>query len=290
MSFDPFDDPLAGKLSRRSLFAASMLVGPRRPSPTPARRKLERVGLQLYTVRDRMVVDVGATLARVAEIGYREVEFAGYFDRSAEELRDLLDDLGLTAVAAHVSLEEMRDDAAGQIAAARTLGMRYVIVPWIEEADRQTLADYEAIADELNQLGERCREASLRFGYHNHAFEFEVPPGQATERVPYEVLLERTDPELVTMELDLFWVVKGDREPLDLLARHPGRFSLCHVKDMDAAGAMVDVGAGQIDFAEIFRAAEQGGLEHYFVEHDEPDDSFASVAASYAYLDDLEIS
>ncbi len=113
-------------------------------------------------------------------------------------------------------------------------------------------------------MGESCREAGLRFGYHNHDFEFETIDGQ----IPFDVLLDETDPGLVDFELDLFWITKGGEDPLRYFERYPGRFTLCHVKDMAAGGEMVDVGAGGIDFAAIFARAEQAGLKHFFVEHD----------------------
>src|SRR5690606_15105937 len=117
----------------------------------------------------------------------------------------------------------------------------------------------------------------LRFGFHIHATEFAPLPEGGTG---YDILLAETDPALVDMELDLFWAVRGGHDPVDLFQQHPGRFALCHVKDMaDMGGAseMVDVGAGEIDFARIFRLAEVAGLQHYFVEHDDPDDALSSV-------------
>ncbi len=241
---------------------------------------LEAVGLQLYTVRSLMAEDVDATLADVARIGYDEVEFAGYYERTPAELRATLDAVGLSAPSAHVSLETLRTDPDGTLEAAATLGHRYVVLPWLDEAERGSVDGYRRLAGEMNDFGERCRAAGIQFGYHNHDFEL----GQIEGATPLDVLIEATDPDLVTFELDIFWLVNGGGDPLDYFARYPGRFQLCHVKDRTAAGDMVDVGAGVIDFASIFRHADAAGLRHYFVEHDQPADPLASIAASYSYL------
>lgn len=243
-------------------------------------RSLGKIGVQLYTVRSLMEEDFPSTLLAVADAGYQEVEFAGYFGLPPEEVRALLERTGLAAPAAHVPLTALESDLEGTIAAARTVGHRYLVCPWLAPEDRVSIARYRELAELWNEVGRACREAGLRFGYHNHDFEFAPIDG----RLPFDVLLEETDPELVDFELDLFWITKGGQDPLDYFARYPGRFKLCHVKDMDAGGEMVDVGAGEIDFAAIFARAEQAGLEHYFVEHDQPPDPLASIAASYEHL------
>ncbi len=248
-----------------------------------AGKSLDRIGVQLYTVRSLMQDDVKGTLQAVAEIGYDEVEFAGYFDHPPEEVRAILERLGLDAPAAHVSIDALRQDLAGTIGQARAAGHRYLVCPWLAPAERVSIAGYREHAAFFNQVGESCREAGLRFGYHNHDFEFETIDGQ----IPFDVLLDETDPGLVDFELDLFWITKGGEDPLRYFERYPGRFTLCHVKDMAAGGEMVDVGAGGIDFAAIFARAEQAGLRHFFVEHDSPPDPLASIAASHAHLEGL---
>lgn len=251
---------------------------------SPGRRRLSPVGLQLYTVRSEMEKSVETTLERVAAIGYREVEFAGYFGRSPEQIRDALRSNGLAAPAGHVSLDALRDDADAVFDAARRAGHGYVVVPWIVESDRESLSAVQRTAESFNRIAERARAAGLRFAYHNHDFEFEHVEG----RVMFDVLLEETDPDLVAIELDLYWTVKGGADPLAYFARYPGRFPLVHVKDMDEAGAMVDVGAGKIDFERIFAQSGEAGIRHYFVEHDRPSDPFGSIEASFGYLRRLQ--
>lgn len=242
-------------------------------------RALDRIGVQLYTVRGLMEKDVAGTLEQVAAAGYDEVEFAGYFDHSPAEIKGLLDQFGLTSPAVHVGLDILRDNLDAALEAAHTIGHEYVVCPWLAPNQRSFDAFKEHAAF-FNEVGATCKEAGLQFAYHNHDFEFEATDGQ----LPYDVLLGETDADLVQMELDLFWITKGGQDPLAYFERYPGRFSLCHVKDMAAGEQMVSVGEGNIDFGAIFAQSEQAGLVHYFVEHDNPDDPIASITASYNYL------
>ena len=257
------------------------------PFPRCARgRTLERIGLQLYTVRAAMARDVAGTLARVAEIGYREVEFAGYFDRTPAAVKAALVNAGLDAPASHVPYETLADGWGGVLDTAAAIGHSDVLVAWIPREARPDLDGWRRVAELFNRAGERARAAGLRFGYHNHDYEFAPVEGQ----VPYDVLLAATDPALVTFEMDLYWTVKGGRDPLAYFASHPGRFPYVHVKD--SAGPpdhrMVDLGRGTIDFAAIFARSAQAGIRHYFVEHDEPHDPFAFCRDAFRYMRALE--
>ena len=251
-------------------------------------KRLARIGLQLYTVRRDMERDFEGTLQKVAAIGYDEVEFAGYFGRSPASVRATLDRLGLAAPAAHIGTPaSLTKDWEKTIEAGKVMGHRYLIVAWIEEKERRTLDDYRRYADLFNAAGETARKAGVRFAYHNHDFEFVPLDG----KVPYDLLLERTDPALVAMEMDLFWVRKGGRDPLEYFRRFPGRFEAVHVKDMDGSPQqrMVDVGKGKIDFARIFAQRKKAGIRHFFVEHDDPQPSaIESVRTSYQYLKRLK--
>ena len=243
------------------------------------------IGVQLYTLRNEMQRDVEGTLARVAGIGYREVEFAGYYDKSPAEIRAMLSRTGLTAPATHMPIEMLEGNAAAAFDAAREIGHTYVIVPYLVENRRKTIDDYKAVAAALNRFGAAAKEKGLTLGYHNHDFEF-VPIGG---QVPFDTLLAETDPASVVIELDLYWATKAGHDPVQLIQRQPSRYPLVHVKD--SAGApdhkMVDVGKGTIDFARIFTAAGSS-LRHRFVEHDNPGDAFASITASYEHLAKLQ--
>ncbi len=254
-----------------------------REATAPGHR-LERIGLQLYTVRTLMEKDFAGTLENVAAIGYKEVEFAGYFGHGPEDVKALLGRLGLTAPSTHVLLDALAPDALdATVANAVAVGHRYLVMAWLAEDQRASLDDYRRHAELFNRAGEACHEAGLQFAYHNHDFEFADLDGAR----PYDLLLAETDPELVKMELDLYWITKAGADPLAYFERHPGRFPLCHVKDMAADGEMTEVGAGTIDFATLFAHATEAGLTHYFVEHDHPADPLASITASFEYLSKL---
>jgi len=247
--------------------------------------RIERIGLQLYTVRDLMQADVGRTLEKVAAIGYREVEFAGYFGESPARIRMLLDAVGLEAPSSHVSLQDLTLDPARIFDAAEVIGHRYLVVPSLDPQDRRSLDDYRRVAAALNRAAEIASTRGLWVGYHNHDFELARIGGV----LPYDVLLAQTDPTLVCFEMDFYWMTRGRADPVAYLQRHPGRFHLCHIKDMDRRRKMADVGAGRIDFRKILRHREAAGLRHFYVEHDRPVDPLTSIRASYGFLHKLEL-
>jgi sugar phosphate isomerase/epimerase len=246
--------------------------------------RLDRIGVQLYTVRSEMAKGVEATLAQVAEIGYREVEFAGYFGRTPEQIKAAVSAAGLTAPGSHVDWSRLEGDWSQALDEANRAGHSTVIVAWLPQDRRRTLDDYRRWAQVFNEAGRAAQAAGLRYAYHNHEFEFARIDGT----VPFDLMLAETDPRFVAFEMDLFWVTKGGGDPLAYATGHPGRFELVHMKDMDAAGRMVDVGAGRIDFASILARSADMGIRHYFVEHDEPGDPIGSIRAGYEYLSRLE--
>lgn len=249
------------------------------------KEKIKSIGLQLYTVRAALEADFDATLARVAAIGYREVEFAGYFGRSAQQVSAGLRRAGLSAPSAHVPLDAIGPQWQSVIENALAIGHRYLVV-----AAAGSVADldgYRRIAERYNHAGEAAKRAGIRFGYHNHDAEFVPIAGQ----LPYDLLLEATDPQYVCFEMDLYWITKAGGDPLRYFARWPGRIELVHVKDAEAAPPhrMRDVGAGMLDWRSLLGHGRKAGVRHFFVEQDEAPDPFASITASYAYLRDLKI-
>ena len=266
---------------------ALTLPGCRVVNASSTRRKLRRIGLQLYTVRDEMKRDLPGTLARVAQVGYLEVEFAGYFGRTPDEIRAILQANHLTSPSSHVGYP---DPATWPrlVDEAKAAGHTYVTCPWIPEESRRSADDYRRVAEGFNRAAQRAKEAGLRFAYHNHDFEFRPVDGA----VPFDLLLSSTDRSLVEYEMDLYWVVKGGHDPVEYFEKYPGRFTMVHVKDATAAPErrMVDVGSGTIDFRRIFAYdADHGAhIGHYFVEHDEPANPIASIKASHDYLARLE--
>ncbi|SEA09147.1 sugar phosphate isomerase/epimerase family protein [Microbulbifer marinus] len=234
-------------------------------------------GLQLYTLRAQMAQSVERTLARVAATGYRQVEFAGFFGRAPSTLRRLLGNLGLAAPAAHFPVEEMEADMSAVVGQARALGSRYVVLPWLDPS-RRNIGYYRQLPDKLNRWGRMCRDAGLRLAYHNHDFEFVDAKGA----LPYRLLLDGTDPELVYFEMDLYWMHRAGQAPQSYFDRYPGRFPLWHLKDATAAGAMTEVGQGVIDFPRLLAQADRAGLEYGFVERDDAEDPLSSIRTSLA--------
>ncbi len=242
-------------------------------------RTLPRVGIQLYTLRTLMEKDLEGTLAGVAGIGYKEVEFAGYFGRTPAQIRDVLKANKLTSPSAHIPLPASDDAWKKALDDAKVAGHEWAVVPWLEVPMRK---DWAQLADRFNGLAAMAKKSGLRFAYHNPDFEF-ARDGNGTA---LDTLLTKTDPKLVDFEMDIYWVVKGGGDPLALFKRYPHRFPLMHAKDATAAPAraMVDVGSGTIDFARIFARRNVSGMKHVFVEHDSPADPLQSATNSYRHL------
>lgn len=268
------------------LGAAAAVPRPLLATLLPADR-IERVGVELYTVRGAMRDDVPGTLARVARIGYKEVEFAGYYGLQAERVRELLDTNALASPSVHTAIEILERDFDAQARMAKVIGHEMLIVPSLNTRTLTDAAGWKGIAARFNALGRKAHDAGLRFGFHNHAVE---PKPLADGTVPYDVLLGETDPALVDFQMDIYWMVKSGGDPIAYFNKYPGRFRSVHVKDATAAPAldMVDVGAGAIDWKKIFAMHAKAGIRHYLVEHDDPKpDAFASITASYKYLSTL---
>ena len=277
------------------LTAAAVL--PRHLSWAADEHRIEKIGLQLYTVRDQMKADFEGTLAKVAAIGYKEVEFAGYFDHSPKDVRAILDRLGLVSPATHVPYDVLTDKWPAQLESAKVIGQSYIVNPWIPEEARKTEDDWKRAAETFNRAGAESKKAGIQFAYHNHWFEFLPVNG----KLPYDTLLTLCDKNLVKMELDLCWITVAGADPLKYFDRYPGRFPLVHVKDVKTLpkittggpqnfGDTVDlteVGSGIIDWKRIFAQSEKAGIKHYIVEHDRPTAPFDSIKTSYEYLQKL---
>jgi sugar phosphate isomerase/epimerase len=246
--------------------------------------RIDGFGVQLYTLRREMATDVDGTLATVAEIGYTEVEFAGLHGLTAREMRAKLDAVGLRAASSHHGVDLVRDGWERTLEDAQALGQRLIVVPGLP-GDERTRDGISRIADDFNRAGEMASSAGLSFGYHNHDWEFTALDDGT---IPMEHLLDSTDPEHVDWQMDVFWVVQGGSDPFEQLSRRAGRIHSIHVKDRTAAGDMVDVGDGVIDFVRFIPEAERQGLLHAFVEHDQPGDAVDSVRRSLRYLSGLD--
>jgi sugar phosphate isomerase/epimerase len=241
-----------------------------------AAKKPLPVGIQLYTVRDMMQKDLDGTLHAVAAAGYEEVEAAGYYGRSAADFKKAVDAAGLRCVSVHHGLNQLLPKPEETIEYVHNLGAKFLICPWAgpRDSSRQlpNMEDWKYSFEQFNLIGEKCKAAGLRFGYHNHRHEFAKLDGV----MPYEELLKNTDPALVCMELDCGWVAAAGLKPLDFVTKYPTRIVMLHVKDMiiDAADESkshsTELGRGSIDYVPLMAAAKH--VEHYFIEQEEFED------------------
>lgn len=243
-----------------------------------------QIALQLYTVREQTQRDMLGTLRALADMGYRAFEFAGYAGVPTSEIRPVLDDLGLRAVADHVGLARWDEDTAGVFRDLHTLGCSYAVVPWAGEEFR-TSDGIGRLAERLNALGAQCRDEGLRFAYHNHGFEFTPVDGTTM----WDQLIAATDPALVALELDIYWARFAGADPLALIEQFAGRMPLLHVKDMagDVSRRDVPVGDGVLPWDRLLPAGRAAGAEWYIVEQDHPQDPLADVERSLRNLEKL---
>jgi sugar phosphate isomerase/epimerase len=250
------------------------------------------IGVQLFSAREALAKDFPGTLKRIALLGYREVEAAGFYNHSAADVKRMMADAGLRCVSAHYSLADLLKATDATIAYAKTLGLEYIIcsAPWAADPAHlenypggawegmlhaMTLDDWKWNADQFNQMGCKMQQAGLKFGYHNHTMAFRKVGGSSG----YRLLVEDTDPRCVTLELDCGWAIAAGQDAAKMLRLHPGRFSMLHLKDLKPAPAATEpdkrvsteIGYGIVNFQPIFAAAKATGIKHYFVEQEDFD-------------------
>jgi len=268
--------------------AASFLL----PQELSAFTPVKFIGIQLYSLHKQVKEDFLGSLHKIADIGYNSIEAAGYsegkfYAYSPKEYKKITTDMGLFPVSTHTMVDIL--DAQKIIDDTLEAGHKYLVVPSIPAANRTTLDHYKQIAEQFNDIGRLCKASGLKFGYHNHAFEFDVMEGS----IPYEVLLDNTQQDLVTMQLDIYWMVYGGGNPMDYFVRYPNRFGLWHVKDMDPKNReeTTEIGNGTIDWPNIFMEKQMAGMEYYFLEQEHYKmDPFLSIEKSYKYLANLKDS
>ena len=240
-----------------------------------------RAGLQLYTVRDLLRADMNGTLRSIAEIGYREVELAGFAAGSARLMQERLKHYRLNAPSMHTSYGRLRGDFDAVLEDARSLEATFIVCPWIDAEQRQTADDWKAVCQTLNTVGKVARGHGLSLAYHNHDVEF-VPFAAGT--TPFDLMLRQTDPRDVKVELDIYWAAKAGIDPVRCLKENAGRIALVHLKDMAADGAITELGAGVLPMEQIIRSALSVGVAHLFVEQDDPPDPLRSIGTSLHFL------
>jgi len=223
------------------------------------------VALQLYTVRDETAKDFVGTLRRVAILGYQGVEFVGYGSLSAHEMKALLAETGIRAVSTHMRLEALELDISKEIVYCQEIGCTFLVLPWLAPQQR-TLETFRQLAPRLNAFGEQCQKAGITFCYHNHDFEFVQHDGEMF----MDVLLAQTDPTLVKLECDVYWMAYVGVNPSSFLRQHAGRVPLVHLKDMTPERTFTEVGDGTLDIASIIEVARASGTQEFIVENDAP--------------------
>jgi sugar phosphate isomerase/epimerase len=244
-------------------------------------RKSFGVGLQLYTIRDAMAADALGSLKKLSDMGYKNLELAGFADGkfygySPAEFKKIVSDLGMEVISSHAAVEAQgitTETAQAMADAHAELGVKYCIQPWVNDQDR-TIETYKRMIGDWNKVGEIMKAVGIQFGYHNHNFEFANLDGI----VPYyDIFMPEMDANLITMELDMYWATKAGQDPVAMFDKYPGRFQLFHFKDMAQQSEpffdvikddITSVGAGLIDFKRIYAAREKAGMKYLFVEDD----------------------
>jgi sugar phosphate isomerase/epimerase len=285
----------------------------------PARK----VGIQLFSVPKLLEANFGKTISLLATMGYRELEFygpytfsapeqianwqtitpqlgfsgSGFFGLSARQVRSLLDEHRMTAPSMHTDLITLQTRMNQLSGPAHAIGAAYVVLPAIPEEKRKTLDDYKRIADSFNAIGEQARREGLKFAYHNHGYGLSEMDG----KIPLKLILEGTDPKLVSFEMDIFWTTAGGADPVDYLKSYPGRYRMMHFKDMqkiqhfmgdggdpaqwiELFPNMTSVGDGVLDIKGIVAQAERSRIQHFFVEQDIAKNPEVVLKRSFDYL------
>ncbi len=247
----------------------------------------KKIGVQIYSVRDALKEDFEGSVKKIGEMGFAYIEAFGLdldgklYGMAPSEYKKIVEDNGMKVISSHASYFT-KDKAAKVIEASQEVGLEYMFVPWLNQEFRN---DYMKVAETLNEVGAEFKKAGIKFGYHNHDFEFE----KVGNKYALEVLLENTDPDLVCFELDLYWVVKTGADPLALINKYPGRFHSYHVKDANKALDQTTVGTGIIDFKTLLAEKKKAGLQYYFVEDERTETPFENIKGAIDYLNKLKV-
>jgi sugar phosphate isomerase/epimerase len=250
--------------------------------------KIKNPGVQLYTFRKEMIADAAGTLKQIAALGIKQIESASsekgsYYGLKPKEIKQICTDLGMTLRSGHVHID---DKWKQTISEATETGQEYMICSSMPSKG-QTVDNYKKAADAFNKSGEECKKANIKFGYHNHDYEFEQENG----KVLYDVLVENTDASLVHMELDLGWVVAAGKNPVSYFNKFPGRFPLWHLKDMDLVKKhSTEFGKGGLDIPKMLNNAKLAGMKYFFIEQEEYSSSpLESMKVNMEYLGKLKL-
>ena len=247
---------------------------------TPDVFKLDKFGIQLYSLKEDFPKNPKGILKKVADFGYGQVE--GYemkrglwWDMTPKDFKTYLDDIGVQMVSSHCDIHNDFEKKANEAAA---VGLEYLICPWI--GPQKTVEAWKEVTDKFNKCGKICQEAGIKFAYHNHAYSFKAFSGM----IPHDFIMENTDPDLVDHEMDIYWVVTGGADPKAYLKKYSNRFKLCHIKDRmpdtEERMASTNLGSGVIDFADILPVAAANGMKYYIAEQERYEGTTALESAA----------
>jgi sugar phosphate isomerase/epimerase len=275
---------------RQTLIASLGLAASTSLFAQAGNRKLPAIGFITGIVNNFLKEDWKATLASLAAMGYTEMEGGWNLGGAPAEMLAFCKSIGINPIAGGMALANLMEDTEAQIEKALQAENKYLICywPWLGDAKNITTDQCKASSDMLNKIGEMCNKAGLTFCWHNHDMEFNQNTGDGT---PYDLLLKYTDPELVKVQLDLYWTKKGGADPLEVLKKYAGRYPLLHLKDMNNAQEkdFACPGMGIIDFAPLLSEALDQGIKHFIVERDGETDGINCLQNSSHYLHNLRL-
>lgn len=273
-------------IANSSLFTAGTLLFP--SLINGGTKKVGNPGVQLYTFRTEMATDARGTLRKIAELGIKQIETARsnkghYYGLTPKEMKQACKELGMTLRSGHVHIDDKWKKTMDEAAES---GQEYIICSTMP-TNGQTADNYKKVAETFNKAGEDCKKLNLKFGYHNHEYEFESDKGE----VLYDVLLNNTDAGLVHMELDLGWVIVAGKDPLDYFRNYKGRFPLWHLKDMDMVKKQsTEFGKGGLDIVNMLKHGKESGMKYFFIEQEEYTSTpFESMKENMDYLAKLDL-
>ena len=289
---------------------------------------IKNAGLQVWSIAKYLEKDFEGSIQLLSQIGYKELELygpypfstekdkaswkavtpllafsqSGYFNHTAKEFKEILDRKGLASPCMHVGLDTLRNNLGELADAAHILGQQYAGISAIPADERHTLDDYKRLADEFNVIGQKAKQLGIQFYYHNHGYGLQELEG----KIPFDVILERTDPSLVFLEMDIFWTTAGGADPVKYLDKYPGRYKMMHVKDMrklvhfsgdggkpeqwiELFPYITDAGSGVLDLTTIIKHAQQSGVDHFIIEHDLITQPKESLEKGYHFLSTLKV-
>ncbi|WP_217868689.1 sugar phosphate isomerase/epimerase family protein [Arenibacter amylolyticus] len=289
-------------MNRRSFIKNSSVLGVASMLPLTSfslnDRPKFKMGYQLFSIRDQMAKDPKSTLEYLKGLGYEDFEIYGfdaekgsYYGYASQAFKELLDQLGLTVSSGHYNFSPYLDQSDAELAqfvdrcieGAHTLNSKYITLPWIAPEQR-TIDSYKILAGKMNAIGEQVTKAGLGFAYHNHGYEFEDQNGENG----FDILVNETDPALVKLQMDMYWVVRSSKyTPQELIRKQPKRYTMWHIKDMDKLSRdYTELGNGSIDYEAILPDPKESGLEFYYIEQggNYSENSLKSAASNAQYF------